>query len=251
MQSRALFWRPSVWSAAVDGLWSVIVSVAWPLTDRLSRWSPSTGGGNESGLRSLLLSAPANTLFVTPSAYLGHLTSFDMMSVSVTRVYVWACKCGFAKTWAGKWGEEINCCTALLEPHTFNSFPCLIWCSQAAESAKQSGTRIFPALHRCPSSRRDLSGSTEALTERQSHKLQPSALHKSFGETNQITFTTRCLSMFQLHVLWLQGGPHLDFPYIHVIRASCSAWLGRHQLQVSLRLPLYSFKKPFSGGSLR
>lgn len=83
MQSRALFWRPSFWSAAVDGLWSVIVPVAWPLSDRLSRWSPSTGGGNESGLRTLLVSAPANTLFVTPSTYLGHLTSFDMMSVSM------------------------------------------------------------------------------------------------------------------------------------------------------------------------
>lgn len=83
MQSWALFWRPSFWSAAVDGLWSVIVPVAWPLTDGLSRWSPSTGGGNESGLRTLLLSAHANTLFVTPSTYLGHLTSFDMMSVSV------------------------------------------------------------------------------------------------------------------------------------------------------------------------
>lgn len=57
--------------------------MAWPLTDGLSRWSPSTGGGNESGLRTLLLSAHANTLFVTPSTYLGHLTSFDMMSVSV------------------------------------------------------------------------------------------------------------------------------------------------------------------------
>lgn len=212
MQSRALFWRPSVWSAAVDGLWSVIVSVAWPLTDRLSRWSPSTGGGNESGLRSLLLSAPANTLFVTPSAYLGHLTSFDMMSVSVPRMYVCAYKCVFAETLAEKKKRKINCCVALLEPRTFDSFPCLIWCSQAVESAKQSGTRIF---HRCPSSRHDLSGSTEALTERQSHKLRPSALHKSFGETNQITFAPRCLSMLQAHVLWLcelQAGLRLAFP---------------------------------------
>ncbi|MEQ2180109.1 hypothetical protein GOODEAATRI_032342 [Goodea atripinnis] len=51
---------------------SVIVPVAWPLTDRLNRWSPSTGGGNESGLSSSLLSAPFNSRLVSSSPYLGH-----------------------------------------------------------------------------------------------------------------------------------------------------------------------------------
>lgn len=214
MQSRARFWRPSFWSAAVDGLWSVIVPVAWPLTDGLSRWSPSTGGGNESGLRTLLLSAPL-TPCLSPRlpiwAISPRLTWWVWVCV---RLRLQMCVCRWAETFCKKKKKtakngKINCCTALLEPRTFNSFPRLIWCFQAAESAKQSGMRIFPALHRCPSSGRDLSGSTEALTEWQSHKLWPSALHKSFGETNQITLAPRCLSVFRLREL--QEGPTLGF----------------------------------------
>jgi len=76
------------------GLWSVIVPVAWLLTDRLNRWSPSTGGGNESGLSSPLLSAPYNTLLVSPSTYLGHLTFFDVTNANSEYVcpwvYMWA-----------------------------------------------------------------------------------------------------------------------------------------------------------------
>lgn len=128
---------------------------------------------------------------------------------------------------------------ALVEPRTFNSFPCLIWCFGAAESAKQSGTRIFPALHRCPSSRRDLSGSTEALTEWQNHKWWPSALRKSLRETNQITLAARCLSVFQVCVLWLpepQEGPTLGLSTYTCkkILSGCAA------SSLSLRTPLWS-----------
>lgn len=97
MQSRALFWRPSFWSAAVDGLWSVIVPVAWPLTDGLSRWSPSTGGGNESGLRTLLLSAP-----LTPC--LSPRLPIWAISPRLTW-WVWACVCLRLQMCVCRWAE--------------------------------------------------------------------------------------------------------------------------------------------------
>lgn len=111
-----------------------------------------------------------------------------------------------------------------IETNYLRFFLWLIWCSEAVESAKHSGTRIFLALHHCPSSRPELSGSTEALTEWHSHKWWPSALHESFGETNLITISPCCLSVFlvwellQFELQWRSWGTDLDFPYIHVIR---------------------------------
>lgn len=143
MQLRALFWRPSFWSAAVDGLWSVIVPVAWPLSDRLSRWSPSTGGGNESGLRTLLVSAPANTLFVTPSTYLGHLTSFDMMSVSMCvclrlQMYV----CWWAETFCRK--KPPRKMAARLYRSHVPSIPSPVWIHAFKKQCQQNSQgRVF------------------------------------------------------------------------------------------------------------
>lgn len=121
--------------------------MAWPLPDGLSRWSPSTGGGNESGLRILLLSAPANTLFVTPSTYLGHLTSLDMMSVSLhmsapTNVCLPRSRNFLQKknptTTTTTTTRKMNCCLAILEPRTSNFFPCLIRCRRVSETVRDA-----------------------------------------------------------------------------------------------------------------
>lgn len=200
MQSRALFSRPSVRSKplAADVLWSVIVPAAWPLTDRLSGWSPSSGGGNESGLRYLLLSATSNTLFVSPSTYLGHLTLFDARGLSSR----FECVCADTlepTPWLWE-NSEWSIAAGFYRNQLPSQFLLrLIWCSKAAESAQHSGTHFFPALHCCPSSCHDLSGSTEALTEWRSHKLWPSALYESFERTNLIIMTPRCLSTFLVH----------------------------------------------------
>lgn len=91
MQSWVLFsvTPVKIWALADYGVvWSVIVPVAWPLTDRLNRWSPSTGGGNEFGLSSPRLSAPSNTRLVSSSTYLGHLTVPDVTSANAVCVCV-------------------------------------------------------------------------------------------------------------------------------------------------------------------
>ncbi len=128
-----------IWAPAADGLWSVIVPVAWPLTGRLNRWSPSTGGGNESGLRSLLLSAPSNTLLVPPSTYLGHLTPFDVSGASGGYVCENVCirepKPQLFKT--TEWSTAVRFCWNQL-PLILSLADLMLWSGRVSETLRDS-----------------------------------------------------------------------------------------------------------------
>lgn len=142
-----------------DGLWSVIVSAACDLLSSrwsglsqtgLSRWSPSSGGGNESGLRLLLLSARSSTLFVSLIYLSGppHLVWHDGSDTCNACVCVSQCVCSpmYHRTFcltetAGK---------SIGPWFYWNWSPWilglrLIGPSAAAETAKHLGVRYLPS----------------------------------------------------------------------------------------------------------
>lgn len=146
-----------------DELWSVIVSAAcdllssrWPGLSQmgLSRWSPSSGGGNESGLRLLLLSVRSSTLFVSLVYLSGPPRLVDMMAA--THILRWMCVCisvclftYIPQSLLSHWNWRIiNWPLILLKPIALDSLPPpdLPLCS--SQDSQTLGSQISAIIHR-------------------------------------------------------------------------------------------------------
>lgn len=257
-----------------DGLWSVIVSAACDLLSSrwsglsqtgLSRWSPSSGGGNESGLRLLLLSARSSTLFVS-LVYLSGPPRLVRHDGSDTHPAMYAC---VHLTVSVHLHTTEPCVSLKLQDHQSAhdfietdrlGFSPSAWFAPL-QQPRQPNTWESDICQRPSTSVK----SHQTHHDRgsswlgwQGHKLRPSSLRQSFQEANVIAAAACCLSIFLLRELFyfyslysllfkLEGSIGGSFRPT-VLHTCCLAFsLGRWR-----SVSLLSFIKTLSkGGALR